>query len=75
MNLSNIVILLTLKFVLEYQPTRLQKILTIFKYNFTKVNFHRDSNILVPTVYALSKNNFFQIIHQSFCYVSMTRLK
>ena len=75
LNLLSIVILLTLKVVLGDHPTRLKTILTIFKYKFVKVNSHRDSNIVVPTVYALSRQNLTQTIYQFFCHVSITRLK
>ena len=49
--------------------------LTIFKYKLSKSTPHRDSNIVVPTVWSLSKNNCYQIIHQRFFHVSISRIK
>ena len=40
-----------------------------------KVNPHRDRNIVVSTVYALTKQNLHKIIHQYFGHVSIFRLK
>ena len=40
-----------------------------------KVNTHRDRNIVVPTICALSKKNSYQIIHQIFDHASINRLK
>ena len=57
MNPLNIVTLLTIKVVLGDYPTRLKTILTIFKYKIFKVNDHRYSNIVAPTVCALKKNS------------------
>ena len=43
--------------------------------NIFKVNPHRDMNIVIPNLCALSKQNLSQIIHQHFGHVSITRLK
>ena len=40
-----------------------------------QVNPHRENNIVVPTVYVLSKQNTSQLIHQSFGRVSINSLK
>ena len=75
LNLFPIVILLTLKVFLGDHPTRLKPKLDYFKINFFKVNPHRNSNIVVPTVCALSKNNISLLIHQRFSCVSIARIK
>ena len=75
LDILNIVTLLNLNVVLGGHPTKLKTILTIFKYKFVKVNPHRDKNIVVPTVCALSKQNTSQIIYQRFFHVSVIQLK
>ena len=56
-------------------PYQTQKIYTILKYKFVKFNSQRNRNVFVPTFYALSKQNLYQIINQSFGNVSISRLK
>ena len=67
--------LLNLRVVLGDHPTRLAKSLTIFNSKFVNINPHRDKNIVVPTVCGISKQTLFQLIHQRFGHVSITRLK
>ena len=40
-----------------------------------KINPRRDKNIVVPTVYVLSKKTLSQLIHHCFGHISITRLK
>ena len=55
LNILNIVTLFTLKVVLGDQSTRLNKNLNYIQIETVKVNPHRDKNIFVPTIYAISK--------------------
>ena len=75
MNLLKIVIFLTLKIVLGYNPTGLKKIQTISKSKVFKFKPQINRNIVVPNVFALSKKNLYQLTHQRFGNVSITRLR
>ena len=56
-------------------PYQTQNNLNYLQIQITNVNPHKDSNIIVPTVCTLPKQNISQIIHQRFGPVSITRLK
>ena len=75
LNLLKIVTLLTLKVVLGDQHTRLTTIFDYLHLEIVKINPYRDNNIVVPTVYGISKQAPSQLIHQRFGHVSITRLK
>ena len=45
------------------------------QFELIKINPQRDKNLVFPTVYALSKQNLYQLIHQRFGHISITRLK
>ena len=75
LNLLKIMTFLNLKVAIGDHLNRPKKVVTIFKYKFVKVKPHRDKKIVMSTVYALSKQNSSQIIHQHFGHVAITRLK
>ena len=74
LNLLIIVTLFTLKVILGDQPTA-QMFLDYLQIKIIKVNPHRDRYTVVLTVWSISKQNFYQIIHQRFGHVSVARLK
>ena len=56
-------------------PYQTQKNINYIQIKNVKVNPHRDRDIVVPTVCALSKQNLSYIILHRFGHVSITRLK
>ena len=55
-------------------PYQTQHNLDYLHIEMVKVNAQRDSNIVVPTVCDLLKQNLYQIIHQNFGHVSISRI-
>ena len=72
LNLLNIV---TLWIIPEDQPYQTQNNLDYIQIEIFKVNPQRDRNIFFWTVCELSKGNLYQLIHQYFGHISITRLK
>ena len=73
LNLLNIVTLFTLKVVLGDHPIR-QKNFDYLQILVIKFNSQINSNVVVPTVCDLLKQNIYQIIHQLFGHFSISRL-
>ena len=56
-------------------PYQTRNNLDYLQLEIVKINTHRDTNIVVPTVCGLSKQTLSQLIHRRFGHISITRLK
>ena len=74
MKLLNIVTLLTLKVFLGYKPIRPKTISNIFKLKLSKSTL-KETGILLSQLSVRYLKKIFQIIHQRFGHVSISRLK